>query len=96
MQKVFLAVLLWLSLCLRVPGLVDGHQFLHGVALEERPGVLGAVGDDLVDGVEDGDHRVALQVPGRVLLAARQVAHQVPQRVAPWRDHKGRKRCGHV
>lgn len=62
-------------LCPILPGLVDGHQFLHGVALDERSGVLGVVGDDLMDSVEDRDHRVALQVPGRVLLATRQVAH---------------------
>lgn len=64
--------------CPWLPGLVDGHQFLHGVALDERPGVLRVVSNDLVDGVENRDHRVALQVPGWVLLAAWQVAHQIP------------------
>lgn len=53
------------------------------MALDERPGILGVVSDDLMDGVEYRDHCVALQVPGWVLLAAWQVAHQVPQGVAP-------------
>lgn len=46
--------------CPWLPGLVNGHQFLHAVALDQCPGVLRVVGDDLVDGVEDRDHGVAL------------------------------------
>lgn len=66
-----------------VPGLVDGDQFLHGVPLYERAGVLWAVCDDLMDGVQERHHRVSLQVLGWVLLPARQVTDEVPQRVAP-------------
>lgn len=50
---------------------------------DERSGVLGVVRDDLVDGVQNGNYGVALEVPGRVLLPTWQVAHEVPQRVAP-------------
>lgn len=49
----------------------------------ERSGVFRVVRDDLVDGVQDGNYGVTLEVPGRVLLPTWQVAHQVPQRVAP-------------
>lgn len=70
----------------------------------ERSGVLGVVRDDLVDGVQNGNYRVTLEVPGRVLLPTWQVAHEVPQRVAPcvWRrdgetengKKKKKKVCG--
>lgn len=66
-----------------IPRLVDGHQFLHAMPLYECPGVLWAVCDDLVDGVQQRHHRVSLQVLGRVLLPVRQVPNKVPQRVAP-------------
>lgn len=65
-----------------LPGPVDGDQLLDGLGLDEGAGVLRALGDDLVDGVEDGDHGVLLQVLGRSLLTAGQVAHQVPHGIA--------------
>lgn len=60
------------------PGPVDGDELLNGLGLDEGAGVFRAVSDNLMDGVEDGDHSVLLQVFGWPLLTAGQVAHQVP------------------
>lgn len=57
--------------------------------MDERLGVLLAVADDLVNGVEERYHRVPFQIFGRSLLAARQVAYQVPQSVAACRPAVG-------
>lgn len=68
-----------------LPCLVDGHQFLDGLGLDEGACVLGAVRHDLVDGVEDGHHCVFLQVLGWPLLTTGQVTHQIPHGIAPYR-----------
>lgn len=64
--------------CKASPGSVDGDQLLNGLSLDEGTSVFRAVSDNLMDGVEDGDHSVLLQVFGWPLLATWQVAHQVP------------------
>lgn len=61
-------VLLWLYLVL--PGPVDGDQLLDGLGLDEGAGIFRAVSDDLMDGVQDSDHSVLLQVFGWPLLTA--------------------------
>lgn len=64
-----------------LPCPVDGDQLLYGLRLDEGAGVFRAVSDNLMDRVQDGDHSVLLQVFGRPLLTAGQVAHQVPHGV---------------
>lgn len=68
-----------------LPGPVDGDQLLYGLSLDERAGIFRAVCDDLMDGVEDGDHSVLLEVFGRPLLTTGQVAHQVPHGVTTYK-----------
>lgn len=68
-----------------LPGPVDGDQLLYGLGLDERAGIFRAVGDDLVDSVEDGNHSVLLKVFGWPLLTTRQVAHQVPHGVTSYK-----------
>lgn len=67
-----------------LPGPVDGDQLLDGLGLDEGASVFRAVGDDLVDSVEDGDHSVLLQVLSWSLLTAGQVAHQVPHGITSY------------
>lgn len=66
------------------PGPINGDQFLDGLGLDEGACVFRAVGDDLVNGIEDGHHSVLLQVLGWSLLTAGQVAHQVPHGVTSY------------
>lgn len=70
---------------------MDGYQFLHGVTLDEGSGVLRVVRDDLVNCVQNGHHRIPLQVLRRVLLPARQIADEVPQSIAPCNDGERQK-----
>lgn len=51
--------------------------------LYERPGVLWAVRDDLVDGVQNRHHGIPLEILRRVLLPTWQITDKVPQSVAP-------------
>lgn len=66
-----------------LPGPVDGHKLVDCLSGNERAGVLRAVSDDFMDGVEDGHHCVLLQVLGWPLLSAGQVADQIPHGVTP-------------
>ena len=58
---------------------------MDSLSLDEGAGVVLVVGDDLVDGVQDGHHCVSLQVLGRVLLSTGEVPHQVPNGIVPCR-----------
>lgn len=68
---------------LHLPCFVYGHQLLDPLTLNKEASVLQVVGDDLVYGIEDRHHCVLFQVFGRTLLAAGQIADQVPHGVAP-------------
>lgn len=69
-----------------LPCLVYGHQLLDALTLNKEASVLQVVSDDLMDGIEDCDHCVFFQVFGRTLLAAGQIADQVPHGVAPYQN----------
>lgn len=58
-----------------LPGFVDQHQLLDALRFPQLLGSLQVLRDDLVDGVEDGHHRVLREVFGWGLLASRQVLH---------------------
>ena len=58
------------------------------MALYERSAVLWAVCDDLMDSIQDRDHRISLQVLRRVLLPTRKIADKVPQSVVPCNDRR--------
>lgn len=54
------------------------------MTLYEGSGILGAVCDDLMDSVQNRHHRIPLKILCWVLLPTWQVAHKVPQSVAPY------------
>ncbi|TNN81219.1 hypothetical protein EYF80_008553 [Liparis tanakae] len=51
--------------------------FLHCMALYEHSGVLWAVGDDLMDGVQNRHHCFSVKILRWVLLPTRQITHKV-------------------
>ncbi len=73
---------------IKVPWLVDGHQFLHCMTLYERSGILWAIGYDLMDSVQNRHHRVSIKILRWVLLPTWQITDKVPQSIAPC-NHTG-------
>lgn len=77
--------LLWY---IKIPRLVDGHQFLHSMTLYERSGVLWAICDDLMDSVQNRHHRIAIKILRRVLLPTWKITYKVPQSIVPCNDRE--------
>lgn len=67
-----------------LPCLVYGHQLLDPLTLNKEASILQVVSDDLMYGIEDCHYCVFFQVFGRTLLAAGQIADQVPHGIAPY------------